>query len=324
VIALEGVTVRYGVGRKAFSAVAGINLMVPRGGTLGLVGESGSGKSSIAKAIMGLAPLVGGRVLLDGVDCSAKRRRTSTEFRRTVQMVFQDPYSSLNPRMTVADALFEAQIATRRPRSQRRAESQRLLDLVRLPSNALNRYPFEFSGGQRQRIAIARALAVGPKLIICDEVTSSLDVSVQATILNLLKDLQAELRFSCLFISHDLAAVRYMSDQVSVIYSGQIVETAPTDELFNSPRHPYTQCLLASIPEVGIARKAVALRGEPADPRNPPAGCRFHTRCPVGPIHDPHRTVCVQVDPQTVAAGNAHHAACHFVGITSSQTVTSS
>jgi peptide/nickel transport system ATP-binding protein len=313
-LTLQEVTVRYGTGHKAVNVVQSVSLAVPEGGTLGLVGESGSGKSSIARAVVALAPLVEGRLLLDGIDYTSKKRRESAGFRRKVQMIFQDPYSSLNPRMTIGDALAEAQVSSTRSRSQRRAEAQRLLKLVGMPSAALSRYPFEFSGGQRQRVAIARALAVAPELIICDEVTSSLDVSVQATILNLLKDLKEEIKFSCLFISHDLAAVRYMSDEVSVIYAGQIVETAPTDELFACPRHPYTQSLLASIAEIGVQRKAVPLSGELPDPRNPPRGCRFHSRCPIGPQHVPQRTICIDSDPQSVAKGTEHEAACHFAG----------
>jgi peptide/nickel transport system ATP-binding protein len=318
-LTLQDVTVRYGTGRKAVTAVEGVSLTVPQGGTLGLVGESGSGKSSIAKAVVGLAPLVQGRLLLDGADYTSKKHRESAGFRRKVQMVFQDPYSSLNPRMTIGDALLEAQVSSKRSRSQRRAEARRLLDSVDMPSTALSRYPFEFSGGQRQRIAIARALAVAPELIICDEVTSSLDVSVQATILNLLNDLQESLKFSCLFISHDLAAVRCMSDEVSVIYAGQIVETAATDKLFALPRHPYTQSLLASIAEVGVQRKAVPLAGDLPDPRNPPRGCRFHSRCPIGPLRQPQRTICIESDPQSIAEGMEHEAACHFAGISAVQ-----
>jgi peptide/nickel transport system ATP-binding protein len=317
-LSLESATVRYGAGRRG---VTDVSISVPKGGTLGLVGESGSGKSSIAKAIVGLAPLVGGRLLLDGVDYTAGKRRDSAAFRRKVQMIFPDPYSSLNPRMTVGDALIDAQVSSARSRSERRVEARRLLELVRLPSTAASKYPFEFSGGQRQRVAIARSLAVAPELIICDEVTSSLDVSVQATILNLLNDLKDELHFSCLFISHDLAAVRCMSDEVSVIYAGQIVETAQADELFAAPRHPYTQSLLASIAEVGVQRKAVALTGELPDPRNLPRGCRFHSRCPIGPLRQPQRTVCLDDDPQAVAHRMEHSAACHFAAVTSPQSV---
>ena len=194
------------------------------------------------------------------------------------------------------------------------AETTRLLDLVGLPASAMPRYPFEFSGGQRQRIAIARALAVNPQLLICDEVTSALDVSVQATILNLLRDLQEEFKFSCLFISHDLAAVRCMSDKVAVIYSGEIVELAPAEHLFDDPQHPYTQSLLSSIAEVGVDRRPIILRGELPDPRNRPPGCRFNTRCPIGPARRPDREICLEVDPIAVASDNRHQAACHFAG----------
>jgi peptide/nickel transport system ATP-binding protein len=195
----------------------------------------------------------------------------------------------------------------------RRLEAVRILGLVGLPESALERYPHQFSGGQRQRIAIARALAVGPEVVINDEVTSALDVSVQATILNLLKKLQRELDLSYLFISHDLSTVRYMSDVVAVMYLGRIVEVAETAHLFASPQHPYTRALIASIPRIGAARSTAPVAGDLPDPRRPPSGCRFHTRCPVGPLADPSRTICVESDPQAEAALREHSAACHFV-----------
>jgi oligopeptide/dipeptide ABC transporter ATP-binding protein len=214
--------------------------------------------------------------------------------------------------MTIADALFEAQVATTRTRAERRAEAARLLDIVGVPSSALGRYPFEFSGGQRQRIAIARVLAVGAEVILCDEVTSALDVSVQATILNLLKDLQSHIGFSCLFISHDLAAVRYMSETVTVLYAGEIVEQATADDLFEAPQHPYTRALLSSIPEIGAERSPAPLSGELPDLRNPPSGCIFHPRCPVGPKVDASRTICIERDPQSLVTSEGRRAACHF------------
>jgi oligopeptide/dipeptide ABC transporter ATP-binding protein len=289
--------------------------VVPRGGTLGLVGESGCGKSTVAKAIVGLVPIARGEILLDGVDYSDGRKRDALEFRRRVQMIFQDPYSSLNPRMTAGDMVREA-LATRGLRSgaDRRAEAARIFNLVGLPSRALERYPHQFSGGQRQRIAIARALAVGPEVIVNDEVTSALDVSVQATILNLLKDLQLELKLSYLFISHDLSSVWAMSDAVSVMYLGRIVETAKTEDLFTAPEHPYTKALIASVPQLGVARKPAPLSGDLPDPRTPPSGCRFHTRCPIGPTLHPERKVCVERDPQAEVGARRHAAACHFAG----------
>jgi peptide/nickel transport system ATP-binding protein len=312
---LKGLTVRYGHGAQALTAVDGADLSVPAGMTLGLVGESGCGKSTVAKAIVALAPVAGGRIVLDGVDYSNDRARNQLEFRRRVQMIFQDPYSSLNPRMTAAEMITEA-LGTRgiRNRKDQLAEARRIFEQVGLPRNALLRYPHQFSGGQRQRIAIARALAVGPEVIIHDEVTSALDVSVQATILNLLRQLQRDLKLSYLFISHDLSAVRLMSDVVAVMYLGRIVETAATNELFDAPTHPYTRALIASLPRMGATRQKAPLAGDLPDPRNPPTGCRFHTRCPIGPLVYPDRTICIDVDPQGDAPTRPHEAACHFVG----------
>jgi oligopeptide/dipeptide ABC transporter ATP-binding protein len=280
---LHDLTVRYGAGHNSLTAVDGASLAIAEGKTLGLVGESGCGKSSIARAVVGLVPVHRGRISLDGVDFSSQRARATMTFHRRVQMVFQDPYSSLNPRMTVREALTEVM-----PRgmsgAERRKEALRVLDLVGLAENALDRFPHQFSGGQRQRIAIARALAIRPDVIINDEVTSSLDVSVQATILNLLKDLQRELKLSYLFISHDLSSVRYMSDVVAVMYLGRIVETAQTDQLFRAPAHPYTQVLIQSIPKFGAPRRKAPISGDLPDPTRPPAGCRFHTRCRNGGV----------------------------------------
>jgi len=310
---LQGLRVRYGAGSGRLTAVDGIDLAVPAGGTLGLVGESGCGKSTVARAIVGLVPVSDGRILLDGTDFTERSRRDSPTFRRRVQMVFQDPYSSLNPRLTVGEMVSEALLTRGLAARGRRGEAVRILDLVGLPSTALERYPHQFSGGQRQRIAIARALAVGPDVVINDEVTSALDGSVQATILNLLKELQRELKLSYLFISHDLSTVRYMSDVVAVMYLGRIVELAPTRKLFESPQHPYTRALIGSIPRFGLERSGAPLAGDLPDPRRPPSGCRFHTRCPVGPLADESRTICVEQDPQAAAYRHEHGAACHFV-----------
>ena len=310
---LKGVRVCYGTGRNAVIAVDGIDLALKAGETLGLVGESGCGKSTVARAIVGLVPLTAGKLLLEGRDFSRSRKRNSQEFRHRVQMIFQDPYSSLNPRMSVKEMLDEA--LSRAPgsrRSKRRAEALELLDLVGLPASVLDRYPHQFSGGQRQRLAIARALALRPDVIVTDEVTSALDVSVQGTILNLLRDLQRQLGLSYIFISHDLSTVRYMSDRVSVMYLGRLVETAKTEHVFRNPSHPYTEALIASIPQIGHARKPALLSGDLPDPRNPPRGCRFHTRCPVGPLYRPERTICVESDPQAIAPDRRHESACHF------------
>ncbi len=312
---VAGLTVRYGAGAAALTAVEGVDLAVPAGGTLGLVGESGCGKSTVARAIVQLVRPAAGRVLLNGEDVTYAHGERLHDLRRRVQMVFQDPYASLNPRMAVGEAIGEA-ISTHRKMGARRrvTEVARLLDLVAIDARSTDKYPHQFSGGQRQRIAIARALAVQPEILICDEVTSSVDVSVQANILNLLKELQRTLGLSYLFISHNLSVVRYMSDVVSVMYLGRIVEHAQTSALFARPRHPYTRALIDAIPQMvsRAASERVRLPGDLPDPRFPPAGCRFHTRCPIGPLVRTERTVCRDVDPQTIADRGEHVAACHF------------
>jgi oligopeptide/dipeptide ABC transporter ATP-binding protein len=290
-----------------------VSLAISAGTTVGLVGESGCGKSTLARAIVGLVPIASGQLEIDGVDYTSRRSRNNRAFRKRVQMVFQDPYASLNPRINVGETLGEALITGGvRTRPARRARSLEILEQVGLPTSALPRYPHEFSGGQRQRIAIGRALAAGPELIISDEITSALDVSVQATILNLLKELQRELGLTYLFISHDLSTVRYVSEYVAVMYLGRIVEIAHVDALFQTPQHPYTQSLIGSIPRLGAARRPIVLRGDLPDPRHPPVGCRFHSRCPVGPAFRSDRVICVESDPQEAAAAREHRAACHF------------
>jgi peptide/nickel transport system ATP-binding protein len=312
---LKDLVVSYGSGREALTAVDRVNLEVPEGQTLGLVGESGCGKSTLARALVGLVPIASGQILLDGVDCSSMQSRNSAHYRRRVQMVFQDPYSSLNPRMTVGRAIGEA-ITLRgiTARAERRRLAIQTLEMVGLGETALSRYPHQFSGGQRQRVAIARALAVGPEILITDEITSALDVSVQATILNLLKKLQKEMSCSVLFISHDLSVVRYMSHEVGVMYLGQIVERAAAVDLFEHPRHPYTLALMESIPRLGQPHRHAPLIGELPDPRNPPSGCRFHSRCPIGPLRFPERTICSDRDPQSLQSVDAQRACCHFAG----------
>lgn len=310
---LRDLTIRYRSGGRTLTAVDSVNLTVPAGTTVGLVGESGCGKSSLARGILGLVPIAAGQLLLDGADQSRGGSHRSREFRRRVQMVFQDPYSSLNPRMTVRETIHEALSLRGSMQTQERAlEARAILERVGLGAAALARYPHQFSGGQRQRIALARALAVGADVLILDEVTSSLDVSVQATILNLLRDLQEELRLLCVVISHDLSVIRFTSDIVAVMYLGRIVETAPTEVLFKSPQHPYTRALIESVPQFGPQRARGSIIGDVPDPTAPPEGCRFHTRCPVGPFAIPSRTVCLAADPQRTVALKAHHAACHF------------
>jgi oligopeptide/dipeptide ABC transporter ATP-binding protein len=312
---LKDLVVRYGSAKHSLTAVDRVSLEVPESQTFGLVGESGCGKSTLARALVGLVPVISGQILLNGVDYTSMRSRSTADYRRRVQMVFQDPYSSLNPRMTVGRAIDEA-ITLRgvTARREKRHLALRMLDLVGLGEPALSRYPHQFSGGERQRIAIARALAVGPEVLITDEITSALDVSVQATILNLLKNLQRETACSVLFISHDLSVVRYMSHRVGVMYLGQIVEHAPAAELFDRPRHPYTWALMRSIPRLGQPHDRAPLTGDLPDPRRPPAGCRFHTRCPIGPLRFPERTICIDEEPRSIPEGQEHRACCHFAG----------
>jgi len=262
-------------------AVDDVTLHVDPGETLGLVGESGCGKTTVGRLILRLMPATAGRIVFEGQDITHLPERRLRDFRRAVQVVFQDPYSSLNPRLTVRDIVGEPLRnfgATRRAAAVRVGE---LLDTVGLPPDYMTRYPHAFSGGQRQRIGIARALALGPRLLVCDEAVSSLDVSVQAQILNLLADLQRQLGLALLFISHNLAVVRHVSQRVAVMYLGRLVEVAPEADLFDHPRHPYTRALLAAVPEAAPdAMPPGVLPGELPSPLDPPAGCRFQTRCP--------------------------------------------
>jgi peptide/nickel transport system ATP-binding protein len=312
---VSGLTVRYGVGGRAVKAVDGVDLALPPGQVLGLVGESGSGKSTLARAIVGLAPVAGGSIMLDGHDLVKGGGGAGSGPRRRVQMIFQDPYSSLNPRLTVGDAIGEALRGRRMRRDQRAAEVHRALDLVSLDAKYVDAFPRQLSGGQRQRVAIARALAADPVVLLADEITSALDVSVQGVVLNLIRDIQASLGLSMLLISHNLAVVRYLSDVIAVMYLGRIVELAPTDELTSRPRHPYTQSLLAAVPRLGQplnGNGTQEVTTDPPDPHHPPAGCRFHPHCPVGPLVRPERTICQTEDPQAIAAQQPHRAACHF------------
>jgi oligopeptide/dipeptide ABC transporter ATP-binding protein len=293
---------------RVLRAVDGVDLTIERGEALALVGESGSGKSTLARALTGLVPLSAGEIRLDG---RVLRGRRSKADQRRIQMVFQDPYSSLNPRLTVAGTLHELlRVHGIVPRSQVAAHSAELVRLVGLTEDALPAYPRQFTGGQRQRVAIARALALRPDLLVADEPVSALDVSVQATILNLLQDLRTSLGLTLLLISHNLAVVRHLCDRVAVMYLGRIIEVAPAADLFAAPRHPYTSGLLAAIPRMtpGPDDSAPAVQGDPPSPLRIPAGCRFRTRCPIA------RDRCAHEDPALTAAPGrpGHVAACHF------------
>ena len=289
-------------------AVDNVDLGVRRGEALALVGESGSGKSTLARALAGIQRPTSGHIALAG-KVLPRKRRSRTDQRR-VQMVFQDPYSSLNPRLTVGGMLHELlRVHHVVPRGEVDARTSELLRMVGLPEDASHALPRQFSGGQRQRVAIARAIALQPEVLVADEPVSALDVSVQATILNLLEELQSELGLTLLFISHNLAVVRHLCDRVAVMYLGRIIEVAPTEALFANPRHPYTAGLLSAIPRMtpGDEAGAPAVKGDPPSPLRLPTGCRFRSRCPIA------QPVCAEKDPALTAGDDPEHtAACHF------------
>ncbi len=305
--------VRRGVWQQivgAVRAVDGVTLHVDRGETLGLVGESGCGKSTLARTVVRLTTPTSGHVVFDGSDVHRLGARELRKLRPRLQMVFQNPYASLDPRMNVGATIGEPlQECTSLTRAERRARVLELMDIVRLDRGFLGRYPHEFSGGQRQRIGIARALAPNPELVICDEPISALDVSIQAQIINLLRDVQARFGLAYLFISHDLGMVRHVCDRVAVMYLGRIVEIGPADTVFRDPQHPYTKALLASVPirDPRLRQTRAALSGEPPSQTAPPRGCRFHTRCP---LVEPR---CREEEPELRAAGVDHEAACHLI-----------
>ncbi len=293
-------------------AVDGVSFDIRRGETFGLVGESGCGKTTLGQTIIRLYEPDGGQVVFDGHDITHLPEGRLRPLRRGMQMVFQDPYSSLNPRMTVGAIVAEPlEIFKVGTRAEREARVKELLRVVGLNAYFVNRYPHEFSGGQRQRIGIARALALRPKLVVCDEPVSALDVSIQAQVLNLLKDLQAEFNLTYLFIAHNLAVVAYISDRVGVMYLGKLVEVGPTLTIMNNPRHPYTLALLSAVavPDRRYKKQRIILPGDVPSPINPPAGCRFHTRCPIA------RPECSEVEPELREVGPDHLVACHYAEV---------
>ncbi len=291
-------------------AVDGVSFYIRRGESFGLVGESGSGKTTIARSILRLIEPTSGEVLLDGVDVLKVKRRNLRPIRRRMQIIFQDPYASLDPRQTVRSMLVEAMRASGAivELTEAYARALELIRAVGLNEDHLFRYPHEFSGGQRQRIAIARALATNPEFLVLDEPTSFLDVSVQAQILNLLKDLQKEFDLTFLFITHNLSVIRYMSDRVAVMYLGKLMEVADAETLYNSPEHPYTHALINSIPipDPALAKRAAPLAGEVPSITNVPSGCVFHTRCPYA------TQKCTDEEPLLRETGKDHFTACHY------------
>jgi oligopeptide/dipeptide ABC transporter ATP-binding protein len=299
---------RRGLAPEVLRAVDGVDLDVRPGEALGLVGESGCGKSTLGRCIVGLYPLTSGSIRYRGEELTDRRDAAR---RRSMQMVFQDPYASLNPRMTVGQTLGELlRVHHMVPRNEVQRRVRELLELVRLSPHAVDAHPGQFSGGQRQRVSIARALALEPELLVADEPVSALDVSVQATVLNLLADLRQQLGLTMLFVAHNMAVVRQVCDRVAVMYLGRIVEIAPVEELFRNPRHPYTQGLLAAIPRLNPAHRPVrrAVAGDPGSPVDLPSGCRFHPRCELA------QDICRSDDPRLVAGDGSveHAAACHF------------
>ncbi|MGF7400227.1 ABC transporter ATP-binding protein [Thermoanaerobacterium thermosaccharolyticum] len=292
-------------------AVDDVSFTIKRGETLGLVGESGCGKSTTGRTVIGLYEATGGSVIFDDIPVHKMNDETRRKFARKAQMIFQDPYASLNPRMTVGDIVGEGiDIHGLYTGKERRERIYNLLELVGLNREHANRFPHEFSGGQRQRIGIARAMAIEPEFIVCDEPISALDVSIQAQIVNLLMNLQEEKGLTYLFIAHDLSMVRHISDRVAVMYLGSIAELTQSGELYTNPLHPYTQALLSAVPipdpEVERKRERIILEGDVPSPINPPSGCRFRTRCKYA------MDICSEVTPPLKEVGSGHFVACHL------------
>ena len=303
----------FGQKKQIVKSVDHVTFDIMRNETLGLVGESGCGKTTVGRTITRLYEPTDGRIIFDGQDISHLTKKELLPYRKKMQMIFQDPYASLNARMTVMDIIREAldlhsDLKTKEEKSKRVYE---LLDRVGLMREHANRYPHEFSGGQRQRIGIARALAVDPEFIVCDEPISALDVSIQAQVVNMLEDLQREFGLTYLFIAHDLSMVRHISDRIGVMYLGKLVEIGPSEEIYSHHLHPYTEALLSSVPvpdpEKARAKEQIVLQGDIPSPIDPPSGCRFRTRCPRACEQ------CARAEPELKPVGNDHFVACHLV-----------
>jgi len=298
--------------RKKLQAVNGVSFELKSGETLGIVGESGCGKSTLARAIISMVPAETGRVLWFGKDLLALQKTEMRKHRREIQMIFQDPLASLNPRMTIGEIIAEP-LKTHYPKTSKADIKLRVEDVmnkVGLLENLINRYPHEFSGGQCQRIGIARALILKPKLIICDEPVSALDVSIQAQVINLLMDLQKEMDLTLIFIAHDLSIVKHISTKIMVLYMGNMVELAKSEDMYNHPRHPYTQALISAVPipdpKIEKNKNLILIEGDLPSPINPPSGCVFRTRCKKA------QDICSQEKPELKEAASSHEVACHF------------
>jgi oligopeptide transport system ATP-binding protein len=298
--------------RKKLQAVNGVSFELKSGETLGIVGESGCGKSTLARAIISMVPAETGRVLWFGKDLLALHKTEMRKHRREIQMIFQDPLASLNPRMTIGEIIAEP-LKTHYPKTSKvdiKVRVENIMNKVGLLKNLINRYPHEFSGGQCQRIGIARALILKPKLIICDEPVSALDVSIQAQVINLLMDLQKEMDLTLIFIAHDLSIVKHISTKIMVLYMGNTVELAKSEDIYNHPRHPYTQALISAVPipdpKVEKNKDLILIEGDLPSPINPPSGCVFRTRCKKA------QDICSQEKPELKEAASSHEVACHF------------